>query len=246
MALGEIVRVFGAADYKAELNFYDRLNRAAAHQEPDFEHWSTSRLAAGLHDPGRRESLGLAHRRTHFEVANPEDLNAKILKSASRVRRALTDLRKSTLTRMGLNLVVFVDVGLAFEELKDQLRPLCLGRHEELARVTSGNVADIALHYDYVRDEGKGALRVGPMERKQGLDRINGIGEITRLFPPPQESDALQVFYGTVPDSFLYFDLDLYREGEVPSDSWPAFVKEAASHAISVFEGIKALVLETT
>lgn len=244
MSLGKVVRLWGAVDYEPDLRFFDKMFSVSSSLRKDFEHWWTDKLSIVFLDYRRRESLGLSSKRVSFEAANPEDLTKSISTLSGHVKRLLDELGCRLAKRMGLKLVVFADIDLTFDDIKEQMRPFCLPENSSLEKVTSSEITDVAMNFDYVWEDKKVMLRVGPMKTEQGLNNLLNVGDITRLFPPPERKNEFPEFCSTIPQAFLYFDIDVFIEGERGVNVWPAFTEEFIPYSQGVFEGIKKLILE--
>ena len=244
MSLGSIVRCWASAGYEPSLLFYDRLYSVAQQQAHEFRHWWTNKLAVVLHDYERRELLAISPGRCGCEAANPTDLVSRLSRLADIIKKVLGELGQTELHRMGFQLVVYADLGLAFKELMARLRPICLPENERLEALTSCKISDIALNFDYQRDAGTVKLRAGPMNTEQGLERIKNLGEHTRLFETPGAGTGLADFYGQIPRTFLYADIEIFTEGKHRLGEWTTFIENAQAHARSVFKGLRAMVME--
>jgi len=244
MSLGKVVRLWGAVDYEPDFRFFDKMFSVSSLLRRDFEHWWTDKLSIVLNDYSRRESLSLSSKRVSFEAANPEDLTNSISTLSGHVRRSLEGLGCRTAKRMGLKVIVFADIDLTFDNIKEQMRPLCLPQNDALERVTSSEITDLAMNFDYVWEGENVMLRVGPMKNEQGLRNLLNVGDVGRLFPPPDQNSKFSEFCSSIPESFLYFDIDVFTKEERGVSTWPTFVQEVGAYCGQVFEGIKKLILE--
>lgn len=243
MALGEIVRMWGAVEYVQELRFFQNMYQAARDfHKAEFEHWTTDRVSVTVHDLTKHISLAFSSKRLVFEAANPENIQAVSDHVRTLIRRALNNLRINHITRRGYKLVVYLDLNLSFEEITARLRPLSIGKQPDLVNLTSDKILDLALRYDYEWEGNTAQLRVGPMNKEQGMQMLGDTGRIRLLFNNPMKDPAFSSFCAKVPDKFLYFDLDVFSSAEVPADAWTVFQKEAYSHVQSVFLGLAAMI----
>jgi len=246
MPLGEIVRFWAAIDYSPELSFYDSLfNKVATKQRDDYEHWWTNRLAVILHDHKRHELLNIGHKRTVCEMVMPEDLHERAKEAGKRLRAVVRDMRVARLTRMGVDLVVMADCGLSYQETVDQLTKICLSSDGRVQEITTEKAIGAGLHYDYEWQGATAELRVVAMEKEAGMSMIHKQGDHQKLFRPVSEGDDLWSFYQRIPESFIFFDMEVYREEDCDPEEWREFARDATDHASQVFEGIRSLVLET-
>jgi hypothetical protein len=145
---------------------------------------------------------------------------------------------------MGVKLVVYSDLDLKFEEITRQMQVICLPKNDKLESLTSGDVTDVALNFDYLRDGKKVALRVGPMSKEQGISYLKNAGSIDKVFPPPDKSSQFIDFTESIPESFLYFDVDTSTKESHSVDAWIDFANDTIKYELDLFEGLKKLVLE--
>ena len=244
LSFGEVVRLWGAVDYEPDIRFFNNVYDIVYKLKSDFPHWWTDRITTVISNDENRESLTLSSKRISFEAANPNDMSSSINKVPGYIQKCLTDLRCRNLKRIGLKLVSFINLNLKFEEIREQLRPLCLPKNEKLEQITSSEILDIALNFDYKWNNKKVMLRIGPMTKEEGIKNINSLGDISRLFPSPKKSDSIADFFNKIPESFLYFDIDVFMDENIGKDYYPQFVQEVEPHINSVFSVIKSLIME--
>jgi hypothetical protein len=244
MKLGEIVRIWGAVDYKPDLRFIEKIFSVGSSLKDKFGHWWTDRTQVMLYDYDRRECLQISSRRIAFEAVNPDDVVQSINTLSDNIKKALDSMGCRELERMGIKLVVYAPMDLTFENIKDQMRPLCLPNNPSLEEVTSKEITDVAMNFDYQWNKKDVKIRVGPMKTEQGRRMLINMGDIARLFPSPDTSDKFSEFCLSIPSDFLYFDIDIFSETQIETKMWPSFVQEVAPYCPKAFEGIKKLILE--
>lgn len=242
--MADIIRLWGAVDYKPDLHFFDHMYKVAKDIGKNFQHWWTNRISVVIHDYERRELVSFSSKRVAFEALNPNDINKSFNNLAEIVKSSLSELNCREITRMGLKLNIYTDTGLSFDEIRQQLHPICIPKNEQLEKLTSSEILDLQLRFDY-KWRGKTAmLRVSPMNKGQGLLDIQNVGDIARLFPPIEKGDDYPKFLASIPESFLGFDLDVFTQGDYRPNEWPTFTSDVVPHLINVFQGIKNMVLE--
>jgi len=244
MSLGEIVRLWGTVSHQADLRFFDRMYQAAYEIKPKFAHWWTDRIQIVLHDYDSHELIAFSSKHIGFEVANPDDIISTTNKLSGTLNTVAQRLHCNTVNRIGLKLVVFADIGLSFKELIEQIQHHFNLVPDNLKKLTSPDIVDMAISYDYVWQDSTAMLRCGPMNKDQGRQTISSLGCISRLYSPPKEDNEIQKVYDSIPESFLFLDIDIFREGDYRIDAWSTFATLALSHAIDVFNGVKAIILE--
>lgn len=242
--MADIVRLWGAVEYKADLRFFDHMYRVAKEVGKKFQHWWTNRISVIVHDYEQRELISFSSKRIGFEALNPDDINKSFNSLAAIVKDSLSEFNCREITRMGLKLNIYADTGLSFDEIRQQLHPMCIPKNEQLEKLTSPDILDLQLRFDYKWHGKTAMLRVSPMNREQGLLDIQNVGDVARLFPPIQESDDYPKFISSIPESFLGFDLDIFTKGDHGPNEWPTFTSDVAPYQICVFQSIKNMVLE--
>jgi len=242
--MADIVRLWGAINYKADLRFFDNMYKVAKEIGQNFEHWWTDRISVIVHDYERHELIRFSSKQVAFEALNPTDISESFNNLTGTLRRSLSNLNCREVTKMGLKLNIYSNTGLSFDELKQQLRPICVPQNEQLENLTSSEILDFQLKFNYKWNNNTATLRVAPMNKEQGLLDIQNVGEIMRFFPPPHKSDDFSNFCASIPESFLGFDLDVFTQGEHNPNEWPTFASSVVPHLTEVFQGIKNMVLE--
>jgi hypothetical protein len=242
--MANVVRLWGAVEYNADLRFFDHMYKVAKEVGKNFQHWWTNRISVIVHDYERKELISFSSKRIGFEALNPDDINKSFNNLANIVKGSLSEFDCRKITRMGLKLNIYEDTGLSFDEIRQQLRPICIPNNERLEKLTSTEILDLQLRFDYKWQDKTAMLRIAPMNKEQGLLDIQNVGDITRLFPPIERGDDYPKFLTSIPESFLGFDLDVFTKGDHAPNEWPTFTNDVAPYLVSVFEGLKNIVLE--
>ncbi len=243
MHYSTITRLWGGVSYKPNIDHFNNMFLAAKEVSNSFEHWWTDRINIILHDYTKKESITITSKKISIETIQPDNIENKIDAFSGYLKAIVKKLNHEEAIRLGLKVTAYINLGLKFDEIKERLRPMCLPSHERLEALTSSTILDVALHYDYGLEDKKVMLRIGPMKKKQGLDNLNTTGDITKLFPSNKESEISKI-YSNVPDEFLFFDLDISKDGESKIDDLDVFVKDAWSHIERVQKGMVDIILE--
>jgi len=245
MTLGNIVRLWGAVNFEPDFTAIQRLYDAAKPLKKDFQHWQTKGSTFTFYEnEGKHEFINVTVKRIGFEVVNPGDISKDLERMAKACKILAEGLGCKVFNRMGVKLLVYADLDLTFEDLKRQVQTICLPKNELLEKLTSPDVIDVALNFDYQRDGKKVALRVGPMGREQGVGILKTVGSIEQVFQPLDQSRQFIDVVESIPESFLYFDVDAYIEEDNSLGSWVTFATETIQYELELFDGLKKLVLE--
>lgn len=245
MALGNIVRLWGAVNFEPDFTIMPRLSGAAESLRKDFQHWLTDGVTFTLFEnEEKHEFIHVTVKRIGFEVFNPEDVVNDLARMAQACKTLAQGLGRKVFNRMGVKLVIYADLNLDFDNLKRQVQSTCLSMSTELENLTSTDIIDVALNFDYRRDSKKVELRVGPMKKEQGVSYLRKVGNLQQVFQPPDQSRQFIDLVESVPESFLYFDADAHVEEGHGVDSWVAFATETIQYELELFDGLKKLVLE--
>ncbi len=244
MGIGEIVRIWGAINFQSDLRFFNKMYDVGKEMESKYNHWWTNKLAIVLSNTETKESLSISSKRIGFEAFNPEDIVQTARRLSSDMDHVFDVVGAKQYRRMGFKVVIYHDVQMKFEELRDQLRPICLPQNPVFENVLhSSEVLDVALNMVYKWNKATVNLNIGPMEKSQGLNFLNNTGEIKRLYSEEQ-IDELENLPKKVPNVFLYFDIDVFNETIQKYQEWSNYVSEVAPYSLEVFNGIRKLVLE--
>ena len=245
MARGNIVRLWGAVNFAPNFTIIPLLNNAAGSLRENFQHWRTDGTTITLFDnEEKHEFIHVSTQRIGFQVVNPGDVVNDLERMAKSCKTLAQKLGRKVFKRMGVKLIIYADFDLTFEYLRRQVQTLCLPRNERLENLTSADVIDVALNFDYRRDSKNVELRVGPMKKEQGVSLLRTMGNMQQVFQPPDQSRQFIDLIESVPESFLYFDADAYVKEDHSVDSWVAFATETIQHELELFDGLKKLVLE--
>jgi hypothetical protein len=246
MALGSLVRFWGAIDREPDLRFFDQMYATVHRHREEGENWEANGVSVRLLNTKSHSLLTVGHKRVSYEAINPVDLDKDVDHMAARLYSMVAPLAFGPLSRFGFKLVVYVDMGLSFEAMVDALRGLCLPQNPRFYELTSKTVTDLALAVDYDTPDFKAMFRAGPMVREQGLQSLASVGEHSRLFEPLQEGDSLPMLYRNIPEEFLFLDVDIFKTGDLPVETWTTFVSAAKQHALTAFQGIREMLEEAT
>ena len=247
MSLGSLVRLWGAVAFEPELGRLDDICRAG-HQlrrsAETWNHWETNRLSVTLRDTAGRKLMSLGHRGISYETINPDDLERVVGQMAADIHEAIRQLKINGLTRMGFQLCTYKDIGIRFDELLARFKPLCLPSRGKLEEIATRGAKDLSLVVDYEAGGLSAKLRAGPMKQDQGLRILGSSGSHESLFEPLTKSKAIADLYDCVPEDFLFFDVDVFREGDIRPDEWTSFVDDAKAHACDMLLTVENSLLE--
>ncbi len=243
--MANVERLWGAIDYKANLRFFDGMYKVAHTLAKDFDHWWTDRLTVVVHDFDDRRSIALSSKRATFEALNPNDPVITFKDLASKLRYCIETLEYRSITRMGLKFAAYLDLGLTFEELRDQLRPICLPSAEQLQKIAADSEArDFQLRFEYIWEGYNAAIRIAPMTKDQILLDLRNIGSVDKLLQPPEKGEDAAAFFAGIKDTLLGFDLDVYAEGERSLSEWTSFSDVVPPYLLKMRDRVKNVVLE--
>lgn len=245
MALGNIVRLWGSINFKSSLKNFEKIFSIASSFESDFNHWWTDHRSAILHDTDKNhESLMISHNRVGFETINPDSIEQSLHKLSNLTSKAVKKIGDNTITRMGVKVVVYADLDLAFEEIRNQMQHICYSKKSISKLLGPNDIYDLGISIYYNFNKMKVMLSTGPMESKQGLLRLTEEGTVDKLFPPVSKSEAISELYKSIPDSFLYFDLDIFEEDDLDLKNWLSFTEKSIGHFKEKYDCFKKLILE--
>ena len=213
--------------YKPELGFYGKMDVVASSFADKFPDWERSPLTVEVRSKSKHRRVFLSHHRCFYEA----DLESAAADTEfSFAEKVLLDvcseLAVRDVKRVGMRQWFACDLEKAFALMVDETIARFFSPSQELLGILNDKAHDVAYVVDYETAEGwKYHLRLGPMTKEQWFQTVRyerGLfGDVDRSGIADQDaSDASATFEDyrkTIPENFLFIDIDCYEEG-LPMD----------------------------
>ncbi len=196
--------------YKPDLGFYGKMDSVGMQMEDQFPDWERSALTVEVRNKKRHRRVFLSHNRCFYEADDP-DADSEFQYAASLLKKVCEGLSVGTLLRVGVRQWFAADLNKPFALMVDEIGKRFLLQSEELSGILPDKSHDLAYTVIYETPEGwKYHLRLGPMVKKEWFQYIY---HEPMLFETPDEGEkTFAKFRESIPDQFLFFDIDSHRE----------------------------------
>ena len=199
--------------YKPDLGFYGKMDDIALRFAEKFPDWERSPLTVEIRNKKKHRRVFLSHARCFFERDfESEDPYGEFEFASSILEQVCNQLSVKQLQRMGVRQWVAADLGKSFALMVDEVAARFLNQQSDLAEILSDKTTDVAYVVNYETSEGwKYHLRLGPMTRDEWFQRLlYERGMFKRA--DDDEAVTLEEYRQTIPENFLYIDVDCYQE----------------------------------
>ena len=198
--------------YKPDLGFYGKMDSAGSVLNDDFPDWERSPLTVEVRNQEHHRRVFLANDRCFFEADDP-DPDTVFEWAGNRLKKVCEKLGVETFARVGVRQLFAADLNKTFALMVDEMAQRFLVRNDQLAAFLPDKTHDLAYTVVYkTPDDWKYHLRIGPMEKKQWLQTVY---HEPNLFEQNEDgSHTLVEFWKSLPEQFLYVDIDSYREDQ--------------------------------
>lgn len=195
--------------YMPALTFYNRMDDVAGEFLDDFPDWQRTPLTVEVRNRKRHRRLFLSHQRSFFDSDGPKDRHAEFDLAKTLAEKTSTRFEISTYRRFGIRQWSIAELDRTFPAMVDLVASRFCERNETLDKVLGNRLKDVAYVVDMEHDDGwQFKLRLGPMEKKQWFETV---AYERGAFESDEEGETFEKFRNTIPDQFMYIDIDCFQ-----------------------------------
>ena len=241
-AAPKLFKSFFQARYEPQLQFYDLFTAAAA-QLDEYPHWRTNRLDITLRDPANHCSLAIKHMFfTYCQDSGDADLESRNMLRADEVLPPALEIE--TFSRLGILRRYLLPVStMAFEDLVEVMHVKLLSQNAELRSLLPETIEDLMYRVDAADASWRYHITVGPV-RKGEIARALDFNKADHLDPETAD-EALVAIQTSYPDVAVYFDVDLYHEGDSTPSEALDFIKAGRDRVSELVSDLGEYLLST-
>ena len=221
--------------YPPDLHFYGKMDEIALKFADQFKDWERSALTVEVREKVKHRRTHLAFNRSFYEVDSPKEPSSECEIAYKFLDATAHALNLTKLTRVGLRYWFAIDLGLSFPALVDLVHDRFYAA-KPLAEMLPETVKDVSFITYYTHSNGwQFNLRVGPMESEQWFREI-------KYEPALHQSDddpsAFAKLKKSIPEQFLYVDVDYFKE-DVRLTDVPGMLVELRAHCQELVSSLK-------
>jgi len=229
------------ARYQPHLRFYDLLMEAAG-KFTEYPHWRTNRLDVTLRNPDRHCSLAIKHDSfSYTQDSGDLALEAESVKYI--VDELPSALELDTFTRLGFLRRYLLPVDMSFEELASVMIVKLYSQDSRLLEILPPTLEDFMYRIDSADENHRYHITAGPV-RKNQIPQLLGFNRDDHL-PPENAVETMHSIESKYPDVAIFFDVDFYRDGEIPVAEAQEFVETGRSTVDQLVSNLGEYILST-
>jgi hypothetical protein len=199
--------------YKPNLGFYGKIDSVAMGLAEKFPDWERSPLTVEIRNKKAHRRLFLSYKRLFYECdLQKAEASSEFENAAKTLDHVGRRLELDALTRIGVRQWFCADLEKTFALMVDEFDARFLGQTNELKQILTDKAEDLAYVVDYeTNDAWKYHLRLGPMTRDEWFQRVAFEANVFEA-PEGDDSATFEKYRTSVPENFLYLDVDCYQE----------------------------------
>ena len=229
------------ARYKPHLRFYDLLMGAAG-KFTEYPHWRTNRLDVTLRNPDRRHSLAIKHESFGY-TQDSGDLTLE----AECVKHIVDDLPSAleldSFTRLGFLRRYLLPVDMSFEELTSVMIVKLYSQDSRLLKILPPKLEDFMYRLDSADEDHRYHITAGPV-RKMQIPQLLSFNQDDHL-ASESAVETIRSIESKYPDVAIFFDIDFYRDGEIPVAEAQEFIETGRSTVDQLVSNLGEYILST-
>ena len=218
--------------YKANLAFYSKMDAIGLDLLDDFPDWKRSALVLEVQNYSARRRFFMSYDRTVYHVVDPADFDvvSEIERAEKLFGKVIQAVGLAEITRVGMRQWVAFAETITFAELVSRFRRRLCADLKQVDKILAGTVSDVGYITEVdVPPDWKYKLTCGPMNREQWTDYVKSAKESFK------SEEDWQAYVESIPETFVCFDMDCYKEDALPSDlnTWVRNAR-SVSHEVMV------------
>lgn len=206
--------------YRPTLNAYSGMDTIGLELAKDFPDWQRTPLALEIRNKVKHRRLGITFNRTVFDSDAPEDGDQELSLARECVTKVTKRLKVTKFERFGMRSLFVAETGKTFERLVQQVAKSFLVPAGTIGAFRDMTLKDVAYVVDFHFKEWTYSVKVGPMEKKQWLSLVQ---HEKQIFESEPGGETFEKFRDSIPDRFVFLDIDASREGVLESDALKTF-----------------------
>jgi hypothetical protein len=206
--------------YRPTLNAYSGMDKIGLGLAKDFPDWQRTPLALEIRNKVKHRRLGITFNRTVFDSYAPEDVSRELSLARECVTNVTKRLKVTEFQRFGMRSLFVAETGETFERLVQQVAKNFLAPIGTIGAFGDMTLKDVAYVVDVHFKEWTYCVKVGPVEKKQWLSLVQHGKDI---FESEPGGETFEKFRDSIPDRFVFLDIDASREGVLESDVLKTF-----------------------
>jgi hypothetical protein len=207
--------------YKPELGFYGKMDSIGLELAEEYADWERSPLTLEVRNRKKHRRLFLSVLRAFVDL-DDVDPDGDFSHAEKLLGKVCPKLDVKEFKRMGIRQWFAADLEKPFALMVDQFAERFLPKNQELGGILNDKTKDVAYVVECEAGEGwRYNLRLGPMTKAQWF--VSVAYEPNAFEQGDEATETFEKFRQTIPDQFLYIDIDCFREDQ-PADKLDKFL----------------------
>ena len=196
--------------YKPTLRVYERMDHVGLALSSDFPDWQRGPLALEIRNRQKHRRLQIQFRQSVFDCINPANEEDEFEVGKKSVKTVCDKVDIAEFERFAVRFWFLADFKDEYESLVDLVYGKFCTPIERLSPFTEYTLKDAAYAVDLSRDGWTYAVRIGPMTKDEWFSNVH---HERSAFETEPDGETFEKYDRTIPDRFLYLDVDVRCEG---------------------------------
>lgn len=202
--------------YKPTLRVYERMDLVGIALSGDFPDWERAPLALEIRNRQKHRRLHIQFRQSVFDCINPGDEEQEFDIAKKSVKSVSDKVDIATFERFAVRFWFVAEFKGEYESLVRLVHRKFCTPVEDLAPFAEYVLKDAAYAVDLSRDEWTYGVRVGPMTKEEWFSTVH---HERKGFETAPDGETFEKYAETLPDRFVYVDIDVWREHVLHEDA---------------------------
>jgi len=220
--------------YKPTLRAYASMDLVGLALSSDFPDWERAPLALEIRNRQKHRRLQIRFRQSVFDCINPGDEEKEFDIAKKSVKSVTDKVDIAKFERFALRFWFVAEFKGEYESLVRLVHRKFCTPVEDLAPFPEYALKDAAYAVDLTRDEWAYGVRVGPMTKDEWFSSVH---HERKAFEAAPDGETFEKYAETLPDRFVYLDIDVWREHVLRDDARRS-IRRLRTRAREIADGI--------
>jgi len=220
--------------YKPTLRVYESMDVVGRTLSDDFPDWERAALALEIRNRQKHRRLVIQFRQSVFDCINPGNEEEEFDVAKKSVKSVSDKVDIAKFERFAVRFWFVAEFKGEYESLVRLVYRKFCTPVESLAPFAEYVLKDAAYAVELSRDEWTYGVRVGPMTKDEWFSTVH---HERKAFETAPDGETFEKYAQTLPDRFVYVDLDVRREHMLHEDARQS-IRRLRTRARAIADGI--------
>lgn len=217
--------------YRPTLRVYAGMDQVGLKLAQEFPDWERSHLWLELRNKTEHRRLRISHQQTFFDRDAPVSIEEDLTIAREAIVAVNQELKIAEYARFGMRSYFTAETETGFQKLVEQVYgKLCIPI-KQINAFAGMELSDAGYTVNLVENEWTYHVTAGPMEKSQWLSLVR---HEPAIFEADHPTNSFERFRETLPERFLFVDVDVFRENVTVDDALKVLrARQEKSHEIA-------------